>query len=75
MLKRAIKIAEKAHAGQFEKDGGLYLRHPIRLLYILRNEDELIKTVAMLHDVVEDSSVSLDDLQKELKWIKLVSKR
>jgi len=62
MLKEAIKIAAAAHAGQFDKAGQPYIQHPIRVAALVEGEDA--KVVAMLHDVVEDSDVSLGDLAK-----------
>lgn len=60
MLKEAIKIAAAAHEGQLDKAGQPYIQHPIRVAALVEGEDA--KVVAMLHDVVEDSDVSLADL-------------
>lgn len=62
-LDRAIEIAVKAHAGQIDKAGAPYILHPLRMMLRLTTDDERI--VAVLHDVVEDSGVTLDDLRKE----------
>ena len=62
-LKRAIEIAKNAHAGQFDKAGKPYIFHPVRVMQRVDNEFE--KMVAVLHDVVEDTSVTLEDLQRE----------
>ncbi len=60
-LDKAIAIASKAHAGQVDKAGRPYILHPLRLMLKFRNEDEMI--VAVMHDVVEDSDISLDELK------------
>jgi (p)ppGpp synthase/HD superfamily hydrolase len=60
-LDSAIAIAAHAHAGQTDKAGRPYILHPLRLMLKIQSEAEMI--VAVLHDVVEDSSVSLDDLR------------
>jgi len=62
-LERAIAIAAQAHAGQLDKAGQPYILHPIRVM--LRVEGINEKIAAVLHDVVEDSSVTLDQLAAE----------
>jgi GTP diphosphokinase / guanosine-3',5'-bis(diphosphate) 3'-diphosphatase len=62
-LERAIEIAASAHAGQFDKAGAPYILHPIRVMLRMNTVDEMI--VAALHDVVEDSNWTVDDLLAE----------
>lgn len=59
-LEKAVEIAIQAHKGQFDKSGEPYILHPMRLASKFENTD--LKIVALLHDVVEDSNFSLDDL-------------
>ena len=63
MLEKAIEIAVEAHRGQLDKAGKIYILHPIRVMLRGRNEIEMI--VGILHDVVEDTPVTLDMLQLE----------
>ncbi len=63
LLERAIQIAVNAHAGQQGKDGSPYILHPLRLMMNMASEDE--KIVAVLHDVVEDTNISFEDLREE----------
>ena len=63
LLERAIQIAVTAHAGQIGKDGSPYILHPLRLM--LKMDSEEAKIVAVLHDVVEDTDVSFEDLSRE----------
>ena len=63
LLERAIEIAVEAHAGQTQKDGTPYILHPLHLMMLM--EDEASQIVAVLHDVVEDTEVTLADLQAE----------
>jgi (p)ppGpp synthase/HD superfamily hydrolase len=63
LLERAIQIAVNAHAGQSGKDGSPYVLHPLRLMLKMSTDEERI--VAVLHDVVEDTSVTFDDLHGE----------
>jgi (p)ppGpp synthase/HD superfamily hydrolase len=60
ILNSAIVLACKAHAGQVDKAGKPYILHPLRLM--LNFDDEEAQVVSVLHDVVEDSDVTLDDL-------------
>jgi GTP diphosphokinase / guanosine-3',5'-bis(diphosphate) 3'-diphosphatase len=62
-LERAVEIAARAHAGQVDKANAPYLLHPLRLM--LRVETPEQRIAAVLHDVVEDTPVSLDDLRAE----------
>lgn len=62
-LEKAIEIAAKAHAGQFDKGGEPYILHPLRVM--LRMNNNLERMAAVLHDVVEDSDITLEKLSKE----------
>jgi GTP diphosphokinase / guanosine-3',5'-bis(diphosphate) 3'-diphosphatase len=62
-LERAIQIAAKAHTGQLDKAGQPYILHPLRLMFAVNDMNE--KIAAVLHDVVEDTPVTLEDLLSE----------
>ena len=62
-LGRAISIAAEAHAGQKDRAGAPYILHPIRLM--IQMDSENVMMAAVLHDVVENSVWTLDDLRKE----------
>ena len=62
-LERAIVIAATAHAGQLDKAGEPYILHPLRVM--MRVAGTAARMAAVLHDVVEDTAVSLDDLRAE----------
>jgi len=62
-LERAIQIAVEAHAGVLDKGGNPYLLHPLRVMFSLHTEPERI--VGVLHDVVEDSEWTFEDLAEE----------
>ena len=64
-LQDAIELATKHHKGQVDKAGKPYIKHPIRVMKKLTLTDE--KIVAVLHDIVEDTSVTLEYL-KELGY-------
>lgn len=60
MLDKAIITAYHAHKNQFDKADQYYLFHPLRVMFSVDSND--LKIVAVLHDVIEDSSLSLDSL-------------
>ena len=62
LTKKAMNIAYDAHHGQYDKGGVPYIYHPIHLAEQMDSEYECI--VALLHDVVEDTDVSINDLGK-----------
>lgn len=62
-LERAIAIAAEGHAGQLDKAGQPYILHPIRVMLRVSGANERI--AAILHDVVEDTPVTLDQLTNE----------
>lgn len=62
-LERAISIAAAAHAGQVDKAGQPYILHPLRVMLRMNTEEKRI--AAVLHDVVEDTNVTLEQLAVE----------
>ena len=62
-LQTAIAIAVAAHSGQVDKAGEPYILHPLRIMFNVSGELE--RTVAVLHDVVEDSEWTLEGLREE----------
>ena len=61
--RKAIKIAFDAHMGQVDKAGVPYILHPIHLAEQMETEEECI--VALLHDTVEDTDITFEQLEKE----------
>lgn len=60
MIDIALAIARKAHAGQVDKAGVDYIQHPLYVASQVKTEQE--KSVALLHDVLEDSDITAADL-------------
>ena len=60
---KAMKLAYKAHEGQYDYSGIPYIFHPIHVAEQM--EDELTTCVALLHDVLEDTSMTLSELENE----------
>ncbi len=63
LIEKALLIALEAHKGQKDKAGAPYIFHPIRVALRCSTVEE--KIVALLHDVVEDTSVTPEDLLSE----------
>jgi (p)ppGpp synthase/HD superfamily hydrolase len=61
-LENAIRLAVRAHQDQVDKAGEPYILHPLRVMLSLNSDSERI--VGVLHDVIEDSTYTLIDLQK-----------
>lgn len=60
-LEKAICLAVEKHKGQTDKGGMPYILHPIYVMSKMETETE--KTVAILHDVVEDTDTTFEDLR------------
>ena len=63
LTKKAMRLAYDAHHGQLDKSGIPYILHPVHLAEQM--DDEITCCVALLHDTVEDTDVTLEDLAKE----------
>jgi guanosine-3',5'-bis(diphosphate) 3'-pyrophosphohydrolase len=61
-IEKALQIAATAHEGQKDKSGQPYILHPLRVMHGV--EGETAQIVAILHDVLEDTSVTADDLRQ-----------
>ena len=63
MTNKAMRIAYMAHHGQLDYNGIPYIFHPIHLAEQM--DDEISCCAALLHDVVEDTDVTMEDLARE----------
>ena len=63
MLEKALLIATKAHNGQLDKGGQPYILHRLRVMQSCNSDLE--KMCAVLHDVIEDTNISLNELREE----------
>lgn len=60
-LKEAIHLATSCHKGQVDKAGKPYIEHPMRVMSAVAGEVE--KIVAVLHDTLEDTAITLEELE------------
>lgn len=60
LLEKAIALAVTAHAGQRDKADSPYILHPLHLMLQMESDEERI--TAVLHDIVEDTTVTFDEL-------------
>jgi (p)ppGpp synthase/HD superfamily hydrolase len=60
-LEKAIALAANHHAGQLDKGGQPYILHPLRLM--LQFSNPTLQIIAMLHDILEDTSTTAEDLE------------
>jgi len=78
-LENAIEIAVRAHRWQLDKAGQPYILHPLRVMHKVDSEEERI--VAVLHDVVEDSFITIEHLKEKnfsetiLRALRLLTKK
>ncbi|VVP68838.1 hypothetical protein PS910_00444 [Pseudomonas fluorescens] len=70
-LERAIAVAARAHEGQRDKGGSAYILHPLRVMMRVQTAEQRI--VAVLHDVLEDSGITLSDLAREGFKLKILA--
>lgn len=63
LTRKAIVYAYNAHQGQLDRCGIPYIFHPYHLAEQMT--DELTACAALLHDVIEDTSATIDDLRNE----------
>ena len=70
-IRRAYEIAKYYHRDTKRKSGELYLYHPLAVLEKLFNDgfvDPDVLAAAMLHDTVEDTTYTLDDIQRDFGY-------
>ena len=64
MLAKMLVIVTNAHDGQFDKGGQPYILHPLKVMHYLKSDDEELMCMALGHDVIEDTSVTYEDLRQ-----------
>lgn len=66
VIRKACQWAQDAHASQYRKSGELYIHHPLAVAYILARLgfDETVLSAAILHDVLEDTTITHEILEE-----------
>jgi guanosine-3',5'-bis(diphosphate) 3'-pyrophosphohydrolase len=64
MLSKAIVLAVNAHEGQYDRGGQPYVLHALKVMHYLKSQDEELLCIAVLHDIVEDSNTTWQDLRE-----------
>ncbi len=62
LIEKSLEIALEAYSGQYDKAGKIYILHPLRIMSKMKTEEEM--SAALLHDVIEDSRITAEDLLK-----------
>lgn len=63
LFEKALDMAYHSHKGQYDKAGQPYILHPLRLM--LAEDDIKLKIIALLHDTLEDTAITIDELQTQ----------
>ena len=63
LIEKSLTIALHAYAGKIDKAGREYILHPLRVMEKMKTDEE--RSVALLHDVVEDSDITAEQLLAE----------
>lgn len=63
LLASALKLMVNAHSGQFDKGGNPYSLHPLKVMHYLKSDDEELMCIALLHDTIEDTNTTYEDLK------------
>ena len=64
LLGNVLVLATNAHAGQFDKGGTPYILHPLKVMHYLKTDDEELQCIAILHNVIEDTKTTWEDLRE-----------
>lgn len=65
LFSKAMELAVKVHAGKLDRGGKPYILHPLRIMHALSGRNDLhLMALALMHDVVEDSTLSWLELEQ-----------
>ncbi|HHI02544.1 MAG TPA: HD domain-containing protein, partial [candidate division Zixibacteria bacterium] len=67
LIRRAYEFSDRAHDGQFRETGDHYIEHCLEVAFILAEQHMDSATIAagLIHDVVEDTPVTINEIEKE----------
>ncbi len=64
MLSSMLLLATKWHDGQFDKAGRPYILHPLKVMYLLKSDDEELMCIAVGHDLFEDTGCTFTEMRE-----------
>jgi GTP diphosphokinase / guanosine-3',5'-bis(diphosphate) 3'-diphosphatase len=64
LLSKMIITMVNGHAGQFDRGGQPYSLHPLKVMHYLKSDDEELQCIALGHDLLEDTSVTIRGLRE-----------
>lgn len=64
LLGKVLVLATNAHEGQFDRGKNPYILHPLKVMHYLKTDDEELQCIALLHDVIEDTKTTWQDLEE-----------
>ena len=64
MLEKMLVLMVNSHSGQFDRGGHPYSLHPLKVMYLLKSDDEELQCIALAHDIVEDTDVTYAQLRE-----------
>lgn len=62
LLDKALIMATTYHHGQYDRGGNPYILHCLKVMHYLKSDDEELQCIALLHDIVEDTNCTYEDL-------------
>ena len=65
LLSLMISLATRLHEGQFDFQGMPYILHPLKVMHYLKTTDEELMCIAVGHDLLEDTTVTVKELQEQ----------
>ncbi len=64
VLSAALVFAAQKHNGQFDLSGTPYIMHCLKVMYYTKSDDEELMSIAVLHDVIEDTDATYEELRE-----------
>lgn len=72
MLNNMLVLCVNAHDGQYDKGGQPYILHPLKVMHWLKTDDEELQCIALGHDLLEDTKVTMIDIYDATHSVRVV---
>lgn len=63
MLSKMLVLATNKHAGHYDRGGRPYILHPLKVMHLLRSDDDELNSIALGHDLIEDTDTTYSELR------------